>query len=406
MGIVALCTMVNILDGYDIFVIGYVLPRLPEGFATSAEKGYLVSAALAGIGIGSFFLSRFADIIGRRPTLLTAIVVNTIGLTGAYFAPNFETLLASRFVIGLAVGVIAILAVVISQEHLPKSLRSIGVGVVMFGYPLGGFLAGIADTSIVDRWQTLFLIAILLSITVLVATIVGVPETIPFLRRSGNPKYYERAKRLAKRIHVDEESGVPGVTEAAPRLLAPGIRLTTVALWLAYPFATATYYFIGSWTPQLIKDATGDIEAGASAGIMISLGTMTGALIYAFVALRRPSTEFAWVAAAIAIVSVIGFAVTIGSGGITFLWAALLGAAVYGIIVAYTGMANSVYPANARAKGYGVMVGVGRLGAILSPILAGYAVNFVSTETMYLALIAPLAVLIAISVALGRSGRA
>ncbi|AWK72878.1 hypothetical protein CBI38_16290 [Rhodococcus oxybenzonivorans] len=145
--------------------------------------------------------------------------------------------------------------------------------------------------------------------------------------------------------------------------------------------------------------------AGASAGIMISIGTMAGALIYGLVALRRSSAEFAWIAAIIAIASVVGFALTLGSGGIAFLWAALLGAAVYGIIVAYTGMANSAYPVSTRAKGYGVMVGIGRIGAILSPILAGYAVGFASTKVMYLALVLPLAVIVALSVRVGRTAR-
>ncbi|WP_378375623.1 hypothetical protein [Rhodococcus baikonurensis] len=41
-----------LLDGYDIFVMGYALPHLPDGFATPAQKGYLISAALVGMGLG------------------------------------------------------------------------------------------------------------------------------------------------------------------------------------------------------------------------------------------------------------------------------------------------------------------------------------------------------------------
>ncbi len=66
-------------------------------------------------------------------------------------------------------------------------------------------------------------------------------------------------------------------------------------------------------------------------------------------------------------------------------------------------MANSAYPVSTRAKGYGVMVGIGRIGAILSPILAGYAVGFASTKVMYLALVLPLAVIVALSVRVGRT---
>ncbi|NIB31953.1 hypothetical protein HBB16_09705 [Pseudonocardia sp. MCCB 268] len=66
------CVAVNALDGYDVFIMGYALPYLPAELASPVDKGYLLSSALVGLGVGAMFLARFADIypaprVHRRP---------------------------------------------------------------------------------------------------------------------------------------------------------------------------------------------------------------------------------------------------------------------------------------------------------------------------------------------------
>jgi MFS family permease len=75
---VAVCVGANMLDGYDIFIMGYALPSLPADFATKVEKGYLLSSALIGMGISAILLARLADIYGRRPVLIGALVLNVL----------------------------------------------------------------------------------------------------------------------------------------------------------------------------------------------------------------------------------------------------------------------------------------------------------------------------------------
>ncbi|BAH50976.1 hypothetical membrane protein [Rhodococcus opacus B4] len=65
-----------------------------------------------------------------------------------------------------------------------------------------------------------------------------------------------------------------------------------------------------------------------------------------------------------------------------------------------------MYPVLARAKGYGAMMGIGRAGAILSPIVAGYALSAMTPRAMYLAVIVPLLLAARVAVALVRVTRA
>ncbi|WP_029540180.1 MFS transporter, partial [Rhodococcus sp. P14] len=150
----------NMLDGYDVFVMGFALPHLPEGFASTSEKGYLISAALVGMGVGAMLFARVADIVGRRLTLLGALGVNTVGLVVSANAPNYETLLAGRFVTGIAVGTISVVVVVIVQEIAPPSRRNLAIGLGLLGFPLGSTLAGVSGATLIavsgGSWQGVF----------------------------------------------------------------------------------------------------------------------------------------------------------------------------------------------------------------------------------------------------------
>ncbi|WP_228835102.1 hypothetical protein [Nocardia abscessus] len=79
--------------------------------------------------------------------------------------------------------------------------------------------------------------------------------------------------------------------------------------------------------------------------------------------------RIAAVTALVAAVAIALFAVTL-RGPIALTTAAVLGAAIYAALTGSAATSTAVYPVLARAKGYGAMMGVGRAGAILSPIIA------------------------------------
>lgn len=399
--IVAVCSLVNLLDGYDLFVMGYALPHIPDGYATSAAKGYLVSAALFGIGVGAFFLARLADVHGRRPILIGALILNTAGLLVSSIAPNYSVLIASRFVTGMAIGVLGAISMVVAQEMSPPSRRSLSVGVVLFGYPLGTFVAGLAGASVIEAaggWKGLFWLGFGLSALVTVVVVTLIPETVEYLRGTSDDTAQELADALSARVNLEEgiprDSDIPvGATDSGPntKLLGPGLKTTTLLLWFGYGFCTAAFYFIGSWTPQLIKNETGDAASGALVGIMLSVGTMIGAILYGIVGLRRPSAQISWVSMVLGSAALIAFALTL-QGAIALAMALLLGLFVFVSLTAFTAIATTVYPIQVRAKGFGTMLGVARVGSIVSPILGGYAIGFMSPKDLYIAVLVPLAI--------------
>jgi MFS family permease len=396
---VAVCVGANMLDGYDIFIMGYALPSLPADFATKVEKGYLLSSALIGMGISAILLARLADVYGRRPVLIGALVLNVLSLAMSAMAPNYAVLIIARFFTGLAIGLIGVTCVVIGQEMVPARLRSAAVGIVMGGYPVGSFVAGLVGASIINAtgWQGLFWVAVGLNLLILAGMVLFVPETAPFLERSVDAKTRAAAERLRQRITLDPPVGPANAAVAADlgganvKLLGPAYRSVTIRLWIGYAFLTAAFYFVGTWTPQLITDASGGNKAaGAMAGIMISIGTIAGSLVYAYLGMRMRSTTIAWVFMGLAMVALVGFALTL-SGTTALAMALSLGLAFYVTVSAYTTIANAAYPVSIRSRGYGMVLGVGRIGAIISPILGGYAASVATPQAMYIAVLVPLA---------------
>ncbi|MGW5570283.1 MFS transporter [Nocardia thailandica] len=389
--VVLFCAFLNMLDGYDVLVMGFAMPHLPQDFASNTQKGYLVSAALAGMAVGAMGLARFADLYGRRRLLLAGLAVNTLGLAASALSVNFEALLVTRFVTGIAIGMISVVIVVLGQESAPENRRSIALGIVMIGYPVGTMLAGFAGAGLITwvggAWQGMFWVGAVLGALSLVVTAAFLRESPAFLaRRAVGQSEHETVSRR-------ENS-----------LLRQALRTRTVLLAGGYSMLTAAYYFVGTWTPQLIKNASGDAGSGALAGIMIGLGAVIGGTAFGAVGLKFAGARIAAATSLVAAVAIALFAMTL-RGPLALTMATVLGAAIYAALTGYTATSTAVYPVLARAKGYGAMMGVGRAGAILSPIVAGYALSVSTPRTMYLAVIVPLTVAAVTAAALSRIRR-
>ena len=403
--IVVLCMFCNMLDGFDFFAMGFVLPHLPAGFASSGEKGYLISAGLAGMATGAIFVAPLADRYGRRVLILAGLTLNIVSMIVTALAPNAEVMLGGRFLTGIGVGVISATMIVVAQEYSSVPRRNFVIGIVTIGFPLGSTLAGLTGVSLMSvfggAWQAMFWVGATVSLIGLVLVAVLLPETITFLLSTGTARAHDKVARIAVRLGLDytptprTQGQTPLATTPVstdkPGVLSAQLRQRTILLWVGYAFLTAAYYFVGTWTPQLIADASGNTQDGAVAGTIISVGSLAGSIVFGLIGLRFLATRIAWTALSLAVVSLVLFTFTMG-GPVALVMAAVLGLAVFVSVSSFTAMAPPMYPALVRARGYGMMVGISRLGAIITPILAGYAAESVAPKYIFLAASIPLAI--------------
>ena len=78
--IVAMCVLLNGLDGYDVAAMSFTATRVQDEFGLSgSELGVVISATLIGMAFGSLLMGYLADRIGRRPTILISVAMSTVG---------------------------------------------------------------------------------------------------------------------------------------------------------------------------------------------------------------------------------------------------------------------------------------------------------------------------------------
>src|SRR5215831_13359574 len=110
------------LFGYDTANIGSALPFIPYHLSSFAT-GYLVAGASLGAAAGALIAGPLTDRFGRKSLLITDAGIYAIGALLSAFTVNAGMLLASRTLIGLAIGADSAIATAYIAEFAPRSRR-------------------------------------------------------------------------------------------------------------------------------------------------------------------------------------------------------------------------------------------------------------------------------------------
>ncbi|GAB92577.1 MFS transporter, partial [Gordonia rhizosphera] len=251
----------NLVDGFDLLIISFVLPNLPTNsndpgdplnFASTAEKGYIVSFALVGMAVGAIGLARLADRYGRRLIALVGITVNCVGLILSAVSPNAEFMMGARFITGVGIGMVSVAIVVAAQESAAPKYRNLATGLVMIGYPVGSVLAALSTNAITSafgsNWKALFLLGAGLAAAAFVAAFVGLPESV----------------KAAERRFESAAGADLATSEKAPSLLGKNLLAITLLLCVGYMTVSGVFNFAAGLTPDFVKTA---ITAGFDANL-------------------------------------------------------------------------------------------------------------------------------------------
>jgi len=164
------------------------IPGLMREFSASSGTVQLtLTVYLAGIAVSQLFYGPLSDRYGRRPAMLTGLVLYIAASQLCALATSIEALMAARFVqaLGGAAGMVLARAIIRDLHGREASASVLGyvtmvwVLVPMFAPALGGLLEQIST------WRASFHVLSVFGTVVLALTIWRLPETNPRSARDG-----------------------------------------------------------------------------------------------------------------------------------------------------------------------------------------------------------------------------
>jgi MFS transporter, AAHS family, 3-hydroxyphenylpropionic acid transporter len=372
---IALCMAVAVLEGFDIQAMGISMPRLVEEVGVQdADKGILFSINNVGMVLGAMVGGWLADRVGRKPVLVSAVVMFGLFTLAVVVSRSYETLLIARLFAGLGFGAALPNMMAIASESSPPERRAFTATLVFCGLPLGGgsvaLLGLMMGTAL--GWRSLFIVGGLLPLILAPALYKLLPETLT--QRAGHAE--------ASRV---------GWWKA---LFSGGRAGPTVLLWLAFLPTLLILYLLLNWLPSLAK-AKGLPTSEAS--VAFNFASVAGALMLGWLVdrfgPRWPLT--------LAFGGLVGALIALGAAtqlGSFVIYAGVAGFFLLGANYALYGVAPVYYPVSMRGTGSGASVAVGRIGSVLGPLAAGLMLSGGSSATNVLQYMAPIACIAGIAV--------
>lgn len=378
---VVLCLVINMLDGFDILVIAFLAPEVARQWSLSPEAlGILFSAGLAGMTFGSLFLSPLADVYGRRPAVLTSLVVTTIGMLASALTENLMQLTVARAITGLGIGtMIASLATIVA-EYSTDRRRAAAISFSMAGYPIGAIVGGIVTVYLLEAfdWQTVFIFGGVVTGLMIPLALVFLPESIEYLLTRRAEDTLTRVNRVLVSMKKAPLESLPetdekpvAVTSPVTKLFTSTLRKQTVLIWACFFLTMSSLYFAQTWTPKIMVDAGFDVSEGVSIGVLIQIGALIGILIIGLLTAKRSIYATTAILMGFGFVAMLAFSFTLEQVEFLYVLAVCIGLGVNAAVIALYAIVLEVYPVDIRVTGIGWAIGVGRFSAILTPAIAG-----------------------------------
>ncbi|MBB83368.1 MAG: MFS transporter [Deltaproteobacteria bacterium] len=355
-GLFALLCLATFFEGFDTKLASFVQPVIATEYeAGIAEVGTAIGITSFGMVL-AFFVNLLADVVGRRPVFLGALVVYAAFTLATAFAPDLATFTALQFFARMAMVVELFLAYLILSEEVPPRIRGRVNGFFASTATLGaavpaGLLAPLDAIGV--GWRGLFVIGAF-PLLLLPIYFRRIPETRAFRERPiTGTRYGEEFLRIAAALWGSRDRA----------------RLVRVSLlWLAINgwAGSAMYLFFQyamserGWTAE-------DVQ-------LLPLGTIPlGLALYAASGFvmdrfgRRPAATL--YLAACFVTTVVCYQAT-NDRAVYWAYCTLFG--LNGVWVVVTTWTLELFPTASRSTALAIANNlVGRMGLVFGPMLGG-----------------------------------
>lgn len=380
--VISLCFLINMLDGFDVLVMAFTASSVSNEWGLGGvQLGYLLSAGLIGMALGSLIIAPWADHIGRRPLIMVCIAITGCGMLASAYAQSAMQLGALRLLTGLGIGGILASSYVIAGEYASDRWRGLAISLQSTAYALGATIGGLIAAQIIPSlgWRPVFFYGGVVTLITLPILFVWLPESLDFLMSKRPKDALKKVNLIHSKVGLQLFDRLPDVSssELAPNtnkvgsLFSSGLAASTLLIWVAFFMIMFTFYFVMSWTPKLLVTAGLSTQQGITGGVLLNVGGIVGTSLIGFLAAKYRLSRLLIIYFIISAILMSVFVSLTSNLHLAFLTALALGVFVNGCVAGLYSITPSIYSVTQRVTGLGWAIGIGRSGAILSPLVAG-----------------------------------
>lgn len=153
-----------VFDGFDFMLITYILFAIQQDLHISnVETSTLFMAAFIARPIGGAIFGSLCDRFGRKPIMIAAILVYSVGTALCGFAVNYISLFCFRLIVGIGMAGEYACSAPYAVESWPKHLRGLAGAILVSGFSVGNILASNLMPYVVEHysWRIAFFLGLL-----------------------------------------------------------------------------------------------------------------------------------------------------------------------------------------------------------------------------------------------------
>ncbi|WP_454812663.1 MFS transporter [Paenarthrobacter nitroguajacolicus] len=377
-----LCWLAMVLDGFDLVVLGTVIPTLIKtgelGF-DAVGATFAATISLVGVGLGALFIAPLSDKFGRRKLLIACVASFSLFTIGVAFAPNVAVFSLLRMLAGLGLGACLPAALAYINDYAPAGSAGKSTTRTMTGYHVGAVATALLAIFIVPNWRLMFIIGGVAGLLLLPFLWVKLPESLPEAAsaKTGPAKSGPaKSSELKAREPANTTTAVEHSTGTKPKtgfrdLLQKPYPMVAVGIGIASFMGLLLVYGLNTWLPQLMAAAGYPVSTGLTLLLVLNLGAVAGLFVAGILADKHGTKKIVLMWFGLSAVFLAILSVKIPNEFLLNAAVFVTGVFVFSSQVLVYAWVSQLFPPRLRGTALGFAAGVGRLGAIVGPAVTG-----------------------------------
>lgn len=354
--LLALAASLALLEGYDLACYGVTVPSLladPRLGVTPAHAGTIGSLVAIGMLLGAAAAAVTVNRIGPRRLIIAAIGTFSLGMLLCALAPSAAMFGAGRFIVGLGLGIVLPTLIAYVAEMSEPGTRNRNIGILMAGYALGALVAPLLGAAILDdasyRW--IYAIGMIPALALL---------PVAVLRLGESP------------VHLARQSGTEttAMHSKFSHLVRPPNAVATILFWFLSICGLFLVFGISTWLPTIISKSGYSLQNSLLLTAVMWVGAGVGMVLGGRVADAIGAKPVVAVAFLVGALSLLAMA-TRPPVAVLLILMFVSGLGLIGSQVLVNAYIVTWYPDALRGPAIGWALSIGRLGAIVGPIVGG-----------------------------------